>query len=405
MKYVVVASTFTGNLGAASMLEAAIQTISAKDQHAEFTVLTVYPKQDALANTYKNVQVLSAKPLTLALYINPLALLYKLLVPLRAVLKRQKHVRAIVEADVYLDQGGVTFVQGRTVFLIYNLATILPALFVKTPVIKCSQALGPFTGRLNRTLASHFLPKMKTIFARGEKTQSYLQTLTLSNVAPAADYAFLLNVSKENNESVRKLFNSYVIEREGKTVCIVPSKLIRKKLDGAGGNYVQLMQDFIHKLVGDGYTVILLPHSTRFYTTKTHNNDVPVCREIAAGITSYRFHFIHKELNAQQVRAVIARSDILITSRFHGMVSGLASCVPTLVVGWSHKYQEVMDQFGLARHALSTKELTLGRLESEFNSVFKDKKKIRKQIEEKLPKVIESARTQVDEIIAVASGI
>ncbi len=402
MKYAVIASTFTGNLGGASMLEAAIQTISAKDSKAEFSVYSVYPKLDAAAHSYKNVKVYDARPLVLALWINPLALLYKILPPLRRLLKKSRLLRPLVEADVLLDQGGVTFVKGRTVFLIYNVATILPAMIVGTPVVKCSQALGDFSGPINKRLARLCLPRMSKIFARGDMTRSYLDKLKLNNVETAADYAFLLEVSKDNNEMVGKLFNSYVIEKKGKTICIVPSKLIKKKLDKAGGDYVKMMQDFINRLVGDGYDVILLPHSTRFYTDKTHNNDVPVCHSIAAGVKSYRFHFINKELNAQQVRAVISRSDVLITSRFHGMVSGLACGVPTLVVGWSHKYKEVMDQFGLAGHAMSTKDLTLERLETEFNSILKDKKKIKRQIGERLPGVIKSAQIQVNYIVGVA---
>ena len=402
MKYAVIASTFTGNLGGASMLEAAIQTISSKDSKAEFSVYSVYPKLDSRAHSYKNVKVYDARPLVLALWINPLALLYKILPPLRSLLKKSRLLRPIVEADVLLDQGGVTFVKGRTVFLIYNVATILPALLVRTPVVKCSQALGDFSGLINKRLARLFLPKMSKIFARGDMTRSYLDKLKLNNVETSADYAFLLEVSKDNNEMVGKLFNSYVIEKKGKTICIVPSKLIKKKLDKMGGDYVKLMQDFINKLVSDGYSVILLPHSTRFYTDRTHNNDVPVCREIASGVKSYRFHFINIELNAQQVRAVISRSDVLITSRFHGMVSGLACNVPTIVVGWSHKYKEVMDQFGLAGHALSTKELTLERLDNEFKGIVRDKKKIKRQIGERLPEVIRSAQIQVEYIVEVA---
>jgi len=399
MKYAVIASTFTGNLGGASMLEASIQTIIKKDPKATFAVYSVYPKRDREAHQYTNVTVYDARPLVLALWINPLALLYRILPPLRKLLLKSKLLRPLIEADVLLDQGGVTFVKDRTVFLIYNVATVLPALLVRTPVVKCSQALGAFTSWINIRLAHIFLPRMKQIFARGDMTRSYLEKIKLSNVQSAADYAFLLSVSVENNHFIGNLFNSMVIEQKGKIVCIVPSKLVRKKVDRAGGDYVLLWREFITQLVRDGHDVVLLPHSTRFHTNKTHNNDVPVCREIAAGVQSHKFHFMNKPLNAQQVRAVIARSDILITSRFHGMVSGLASTVPTLVVGWSHKYQEVMDQFDLSGHALSTKDLSIERLSSEFASLIKHKKKISKQITEKLPEVIKSAQRQVEYIV------
>lgn len=402
MKYAVIASTLTGNLGGASMLEAAIQTISARDKKAQFYVYSVYPKQDRIANTYDNVQILNAKPLHLALIINPLALLYKILIPLRTQLKKIPLLRPLVEADVLLDQGGVTFVKGRTVFLIYNVATILPAMFVGTPVVKCSQALGDFTSGLNKGLAKIFLPRVRRIFARGSMTYSYLMKLQLTNTAEAADYAFLMSISEENEQATTTLFRSMVIAREGKTVCIVPSKVLKKKVEKAGGDYVSLWQEFIKRLIGEGYEVVLLPHSTRFDTDKTHNNDLPVCKDIASGIQSHKFHFIQDQLNAQQVRAVIARMDILITSRFHGMVSGLATGVPTLVVGWSHKYQEVMDQFGLSGYALSTKDLSVERLNTEFTGIVKNKKVIKKQIMSKLPDVVGSAQKQVDYILSIS---
>jgi len=37
----------------------------------------------------------------------------------------------------------------------------------------------------------------------------------------------------------------------------------------------------------------------------------------------------------------------MVTSRFHAMVSGLATCTPTVVLGWSHKYREVLSDFGM----------------------------------------------------------
>lgn len=384
------------------MLEAAIQTIQKRDPKARFYVYSVYPERDHKANNYPNVEVVSAKPLVLALLINPLALLYKVLVPLRGLLAKNRLIRPLAEADVYLDQGGVTFVKGRTVFLIYNVATILPALIVGVPVVKCSQALGAFDTWLNRTLAKLFLPATKQIFARGALTNRYLAELGLTNVTEAADYAFLLQVSKQATLDVDELFTRRKISDKKDVVCIVPSKVVRAKVQRMGIDYIAEQQKFIKQLLERGFQVVLLPHSTRFYTSKSHNNDVPVSRAIAAGITNKNFHFIDEELNAQQVRAVIGKCSILITSRFHGMVSGLATSRPTLVVGWSHKYQEVMDQFDLSGHAMSTKDFSAERLEAEFISLYADRAKVKKKIERQLPLVRESATKQADYIVAVA---
>ena len=49
---------------------------------------------------------------------------------------------------------------------------------------------------------------------------------------------------------------------------------------------------------------------------------------------------------------------MLLTSRFHAMISALAERTPLLVIGWSHKYAEVLAPFGLADLALAYDDLT-----------------------------------------------
>jgi polysaccharide pyruvyl transferase WcaK-like protein len=39
------------------------------------------------------------------------------------------------------------------------------------------------------------------------------------------------------------------------------------------------------------------------------------------------------------------------------MISGLATSTPTVVVGWSHKYKEVLDDFGLSALGLDSSAL------------------------------------------------
>ena len=77
-------------------------------------------------------------------------------------------------------------------------------------------------------------------------------------------------------------------------------------------------------------------------------NDGPVCRAVGD-------RFIHDpgvvaidaDLTAGELRHIVARGAVLVTSRFHAMISGLATATPTVVVGWSHKYREVLSDFGL----------------------------------------------------------
>ena len=93
---------------------------------------------------------------------------------------------------ILLDIGGITFSDGRAMQLLYNVFTIWPAMLLHVPVIKLSQAMGPFNTTLNRKLAAHFLPKCHKIFTRGSMTDSYTkQLIGTNNTEQAADIAFL----------------------------------------------------------------------------------------------------------------------------------------------------------------------------------------------------------------------
>jgi len=42
-----------------------------------------------------------------------------------------------------------------------------------------------------------------------------------------------------------------------------------------------------------------------------------------------------------------------VASRFHAVVGCLSQSVPTLAFGWSHKYRELLDDFGVAERLVT----------------------------------------------------
>ena len=57
-------------------------------------------------------------------------------------------------------------------------------------------------------------------------------------------------------------------------------------------------------------------------------------------------------LSGIDCKAVIARAKLVVSSRFHGVVSGLVEGVPTLSTSWSHKYDELLKEHGRPGNAL-----------------------------------------------------
>ena len=410
MKYTIIASALAGNKGAASMLEASVQLLS-EEEDAELVLLSVYPDQDRELNTYDNLEIVRASPLYLGLVINPLSILHRLFPFARNTIERvAPPVRHIAESGALLDQGGITFSDGREKFLIFNVASILPALVLGVPVVKCAQAVGPFEGRLNRLVSKGILPRVHLIVARGEKTRANLAKLGLVNTLSGVDLAFAMAVQGQAKESAEARFSVSRFTKSDHTVIgISPSQVVKSYVESKGIDYVNLMSEFVNLVLDDPQNkVIMIPHSVRPDSEKTHNNDLPLCREIVDRIQdpeakNERCLFVDEEASAQELRYVIGHCDVFVASRFHAMISALATEVPPLVIGWSHKYGEVLKMFDLESSFLPYEAMQdaheMVRL---LNQQIDRAPRTRRQIRRHLPEIVTEAKRHKDYVQAAA---
>jgi len=401
----VIGSALSGNKGAAAMLESAVQTLGERLGEVEFTLLSMYPAEDRAQNPYPNLEVVAADPKTLGVTINSLALAHRLLPPLRPLLRRHRAIRALADSDVLLDQGGITFTDGREKFLLYNVASILPALNLGTPVFKCAQAVGPFKNPINRFVSKVFLPKAQTLVTRGRITHEFAEGLGLQNLVAGADYAFSLAMDGTEEQGLREAGVDLGFFEDGEVVGVCPSVVLQKKVEARGDDYVGQMIAFIERLRRAGKKVLLVPHSVRTGTEKTHNNDLPLCTRIAGLLVPGEdVLFVDRELSSQQLRHLIGRCDLFIASRFHAMVSSLAMAVPTLVIGWSHKYREVLEMFELEEWAFGHDQLTPSHLWDRFEELSARRDEVQGLLDQHLPEVRSRSLKQADLIAELVRG-
>ncbi len=396
-KVSIIGSAFSGNKGAAAMLEASIQAILEEYPDATFTLFSMYPSEDRLQNPFSQLDVIDAQPMQLGVTINTLSLLYKLFPIFRSTLrKNSKAIAALTGSDVLLDQMGISFTDGREKFLLYNTAAILPALLLKTPIIKCSQAIGPFENPINRFISKVFLPKIEKIITRGRITHGFAKDLGLNNITESSDSAFTLKSSGNERQSVSSKLDLSFFEKGNLVIGVLPSVVVQKKYEAkTGENYIQLMANYINGLATSGRRVALIPHSVRSGTSKTHNNDLPLCKEIYSSIgNKTEILSVEQELSSQELRFLIGLCDYSVTSRFHAMISSLSVGVPCLVIGWSHKYQEVLERFELESWAIGFENLSADLLHKKTEHLIHEGLQVKSQIRNKLPLVIELAREQ-----------
>ncbi|RFF28898.1 polysaccharide pyruvyl transferase family protein [Wenzhouxiangella sediminis] len=403
MNYAVIGSALYGNKGASAMLETLIHGIGSLDGEARFALLSLYPPQDTERNGFESLRIVPASPIALVLAIIPLCLLHRLFKPLRPwLIRRSQTVRALHQADIYVDQCGISFNDGRLNFLIYNIAVLLPGLLMRLPVVKVAQAIGPFESRLNRLAARTFLPRLHHIFARGSITFSHIQSIGLTNVSQATDLAFAFPSIRKRHRS-RTAPQEHCHSRPASVIGVAPSAVAAGKAARAGIDYVETLADFINTIVERGHQVVLFSHSARPDSEREHNNDLPLCRAIHARL-SYQngCRLVDRELDTESLRELTATFRCLVTSRFHAMVGAISEEVPCLVVGWSHKYSEVLSNFSLGDQAINYDKCQTEHLLRMFDRTLRNEPQIRSKISAQLPEVRDLAFQQIGLIYKAA---
>ena len=389
-------AAFSANKGAASMLQAVVDNLPGRVGPCSFDVLTTHPHGDRRVSQGTNVRIVSATPLQLAFIMFPLAVLSAfaslLRVP-RRVFCITPALRALETADLVVDIAGISFVDSRGVAnLAYNaLMTSVPLLLGKK-VVKVAQALGPFRSPLNRFVAKLILPRVHTICARGAATEEHLADLQLRNVVRADDLAFSMRIGKEAEEKAGALLP------DAGAIGVVPSAVVEAQCRKRGLDYVGELARFVHGVLASGdHRVVVFPHSGSPDAKPGRMNDVPLCRELYERVEQAEgCRLIDQSLSPQELRALIARCEVVVTSRFHAMISALATSTPVVVVGWSHKYGEVLDEFGLADYGLGYESISAEALLEVVESAVSRRSALTAQIQPVLVSVVKRSALNFD---------
>jgi polysaccharide pyruvyl transferase WcaK-like protein len=416
-KFALMGGSVWGNRGAEAMLMTVIAKIREVDPEAVFNVYTIYPQKDKLLIQDPKIRFLSGEPLSVALVHFPFALLAAPFRLLKIKIPLPKPVKILRDSDYLLDLGGITFSDGRVMQLFYNVFTIWPAMLLGVPVIKLSQAMGPFNTTLNRKLATHFLPKCHKIFTRGSMTDSYTnQLMGTNNTEQAADIAFLYepeySLSQENEGQIEELKSKIKAWKQAgeKVISVVPSSLVLKRSVKQGGDYPGKLLNLFLSTKDESVRYVFLPNGTREGSDKLMNNDI-----IAINVIQEKFkqeldqdsfekiEWVNYDINTRGVRQIIGLTDGLVASRFHAMVAGLSLCVPTMVIGWSHKYRETLADFGMQSYAIDFKNTDL-KILATYRKFLYNLSEIKSQLDNNILRVKASSNRQFENLRQIIGG-
>ena len=359
VRIAIIGAALSANKGAAAMVESVMARLPNEMGACHFDVLTTYPDADASrVPDGVNAAVVGLQPLRLALIEFPIACLALIARTLRLPLfwVRSRGCRSMLDSAVVVDVAGISFADGRGfAIVVYNALMTGVPLLLGVPVVKAAQALGPFQSVPNKWLAPLVLRRVKIVCARGARTREHLDSLGGVNAVDVADLAFSLDEAAGLPTAVSSALGSI----DSNFIVVMPSAVVRGIFESKGGDYVTAMASLISEIRRTtGHSVVIAPHSYRAGLPEGRMNDGPVCREVAEACAGdAQVIGLDSDLTAGELRHLVALGSVLVTSRFHAMISGLATSTPTVVVGWSHKYREVLDDFGLSSLGLDSSAL------------------------------------------------
>jgi polysaccharide pyruvyl transferase WcaK-like protein len=230
-------------------------------------------------------------------------------------------------------------------FLSYELAKATGNRVVLMP-----QSWGPFRNPIVRDYVARLVRLADLVFARERESLAHLAELPgvdVSRIVLAPDIAF--HFRSDPPEVGDGLLARHGLARGDRPlVGITPNMRIVERTQGQGE-----ANAYLQSLIGLGrwfldHTdagLVLIPHEF----TPGRANDPELCASVAAALNAPgRIMCLAEPVPAASIKSLIARLDFVIASRYHSLVAAISTRTPVAVIGWSHKYDELMERAGLA---------------------------------------------------------
>jgi colanic acid/amylovoran biosynthesis protein len=233
------------------------------------------------------------------------------------------------------------------------------------------QAFGPYKRYFNYMLSKVIIMLANKVFIRGNRSFENVKCKSKKCVQ-TSDFVF------------SKLFREkYSVERQieyENYILINPnSRIYHKEKKQNSLKYVLFLEKTINYYLDAGFNIVLTPNELR----ENEEDDLYICNLLADKVDNKQVD-VNKNLDLNYLMNLVAKSEFSIVSRFHLMIFSLIMTNPVIVLSWSDKYLDIMDEFNLGKYCLKNYDELF--LLSE--NIMKNKDSISSSIKENL-KIIE----------------
>lgn len=346
-------ATFVGftNRGAEALLRSRISTIKKYVPSATFNVLTIYKDSCQPIDDVVYIQTFGGQREKLRSLRYLLVSAYNVFVwtleafRFRFVGKTSHQViKELASSDLFISCDGDVLGEDYGLFpYLWRLYYLSIGFLLKKPVVIYAEGVGPFYSEIAKLLSRWFFNKCVYLSVRDGLSYGYLKKLGINKkVDVVSDSAFLLNSSNDPAPDYK--------QRGKKLIGLAVSKLVTQYGFKYGNNtdsyraFLQLMSEVVDWMITNlNATVVLIPH-----VVQIKRDDFETAQDILGLVKNKRsVEIVNKDLNASQLKSVISNCDLIIASRMHAVIAGLASLIPVIGIAYSHKMHGVLANCGI----------------------------------------------------------
>ncbi|KJR97815.1 MAG: hypothetical protein VR65_22600 [Desulfobulbaceae bacterium BRH_c16a] len=197
------------------------------------------------------------------------------------------------------------------------------------------QTLGPFS-KIDVVMSfKKLINKADLVFSRDSVSSNHLKDIFPNhpNIFQAPDFTFDVESIKPERLN---LPNDYV--------AIIPNhRLLIHGDKDTQSNYFEFLYNSIVLSKDYGYESVVIAHDVK--------HDSLLCEKIRQKVGEELL--IYKEEDVRKIRWVIGNSKLAISSRFHGLINALTQGVPVIAMGWTHKFDCLLREYGCEKYLVS----------------------------------------------------
>lgn len=203
-------------------------------------------------------------------------------------------------------------------------------------IILMPQAFGPFESKKMKVGIKKLHDIVDLVYARDQVSYGFLTEIIghSKKLRIAPDFTGLVSGRPPND----------IDDYRGKVGIVPNQRMLDKTERSISIRYIDMLVHVGKCIQHAGIEVFILNHEG--------GPDAELCKQL-----SEKFHpnlSCTGVRDAKEIKAIIASASGLVTSRFHGLVSGLMQGVPVMATSWNHKYEEFMKRFNAQKFLLNS---------------------------------------------------